>query len=81
MGEDAHLTAAKDRNGRFSGYYKCSLCNAEFRPNPKHLGEMAVTFAAHVRLSHPFDKTTREDANQAAARIATRETSEEAGNK
>ncbi len=69
MGEDAHLTAAKDRNGRFSGYYKCSLCSAEFRRNPHQLGEMIIAFAAHVRLSHPATKTTHEDVNQAAGPI------------
>src|SRR5260370_25576543 len=53
MGEDVHLTAAKDRNGRFSGYYKCSHCQAEFRPNPKVIREIAASFAAHVKCSHP----------------------------
>ncbi len=48
----AQLTAAKDRNGKFSGYYKCSLCNAEFRSNPKDLGELSKTFAAHVQFCH-----------------------------
>ncbi len=61
MGTVAHLTAATDRNGRFSGYYKCSLCEAEFRPNPKQLGEMAFFFAAHVRLTHSTQETTRKD--------------------
>ena len=41
MGEDAHLIAAKDRNGRSSGYYKCSLCTAEFRANPEDRGELS----------------------------------------
>lgn len=68
MGEDARLTAAKDRSGRFSGYYKCSLCEAAFRLNPKNLGELGITFAAHVKLSHPADKAARVDMNQAAAR-------------
>jgi hypothetical protein len=53
MGEDARLAAAKDRAGRFSGYYKCSLCNAEFRP------ELAITFALHVKSVHPDAKTSR----------------------
>ena len=56
-----HLNAAKDRNGRFSGYYKCSDCLAEFRPNPNKPGEMAFFFAAHVRLSHPTPVTNGED--------------------
>jgi len=34
---------------------------AEFRPNPEQLEEMASFFAAHVRLSHSDDKTTRKD--------------------
>jgi tRNA(His) 5'-end guanylyltransferase len=33
------------------------------------LGEMPNMFATHIRLSHPADKATREDMNQAAARI------------
>jgi hypothetical protein len=61
MGTVAHLTAATDRNGRFSGYYRCSLCVAEFRPNPEQLEEMASFFAAHVQFSHSDDATTRKD--------------------
>jgi hypothetical protein len=56
MERDAHLTAAKDRNGRFSGYYKCSLCEAQFRPNPNNVEDMWRSFAAHLRLSHPAHK-------------------------
>jgi predicted small metal-binding protein len=62
-----HLTAAKDRKGRFSGYYKCSLCEAVFRPNPDNRSEIMSMLAAHIRLSHPVDKMTSEDVNQAAA--------------
>jgi hypothetical protein len=65
MREDAHLIAAKDRNGRFSGYYKCSLCVPEFRGDPKQLKEMAFFFAAHIRLSHPSDQDGLEDLNNA----------------
>ena len=65
MGPVAHLTAAKDRNGRFSGYYKCSHCNAEFRPNPKCPGELTKTFVAHVRVSHPPLETQRKDGSPA----------------
>lgn len=60
----AHLAAAKDRSGKFSGYYKCSLCEAEFRPNPKCLGELSKTFAAHVQFSHPQKETSDKDASQ-----------------
>jgi hypothetical protein len=56
-----HLNAAKDRSGRFSGYYKCSECLAEFRPNPSKLREMAFFFAAHLRLSHPAPVTNGKD--------------------
>jgi hypothetical protein len=69
MGKEGHLTAAKNRKGRFSGYYKCSLCQAEFRPNLNNLGEISKMFAAHLRLSHPDDKKPLEDVNQAAVRI------------
>jgi hypothetical protein len=61
MKEDAHLTAAKDRFGRFSGSYRCSLCNAEFRPNPKNLQEISNFFAAHVMYAHP---ASGQDLNQ-----------------
>jgi predicted small metal-binding protein len=64
MEEGAHLTAAKDREGRFSGYYKCSLCVAEFRPNPDNREEMMITFAHHVREAHPSQKSIREDVKQ-----------------
>jgi hypothetical protein len=57
MEDDIRLTAAKDRNGRFSGYNKCSLCDAEFRPNPENVREIAMFFAAHIRCSHPTLKT------------------------
>jgi predicted small metal-binding protein len=69
MGKEGHLTAAKDRKGRFSGYYKCSLCEAEFRPNLNDLAEISKTFAAHLRVSHSEDKKPLEDVNQAAVRI------------
>jgi hypothetical protein len=74
MGKEGHLVAAKDRKGRFSGYYKCSLCEAEFRPNLNDLGEMSKTFAAHLRLSHPDDKKPSADVNQAAVRIVRKTT-------
>jgi hypothetical protein len=69
MGKEGHLTAAKTRKGRFSGYYKCSLCEAEFRPNRNDLAEMSKMFTAHLRLAHPDDKKPREDVNQADVRI------------
>jgi len=50
MREGAHLTAAMDRMGRFSGYYKCS-------PNPKFPQETLIIFAAHARYSHPGSET------------------------
>jgi hypothetical protein len=67
MGTIAHLTAATDRNGKFSGYYKCSLCSAEFRPNPKDRGELSRTFEAHVKHSHSDAKI---DVRQAPQNIA-----------
>jgi hypothetical protein len=73
MRESPRLTAATDRNGKFSGYYRCSLCVAEFRPNPECLKEMASFFAAHVRLSHPAQKTTPEDVAQVTGEIAKEE--------
>ncbi len=74
MREPPRLTAATDRNGRFSGYYKCSLCVAEFRPNPNQLGEMAFFFAGHIRLSHPVPKTDHMDVAQATERIVKEDT-------
>jgi hypothetical protein len=61
MEDGPHLTAAKDRNGKFSGYYKCSLCNAEFRPDPKNLGELSKSFISHVKFSHPPKGTSDKD--------------------
>lgn len=61
-----HLIAVPDRNGRFSGYYRCSLCMAEFRPNPKDRGELAKVFADHVRHAHPEQISARQDVNQVA---------------
>jgi hypothetical protein len=66
MGTVAHLIPAKDRKGRFSGYYKCSLCVAEFRQNPKDPAELSRTFAAHVRLSHLPLETQGKDVSPAA---------------
>jgi hypothetical protein len=43
-----------DRKGRFSGYYKCSLCAAEFRRNPKDPVEMSFillpTFGSNIPM-------------------------------
>jgi hypothetical protein len=61
MGTAAHVTAVIDRKGKFSGYYKCSLCDAEFRPNPKDRGELSRTFAAHVQFSHSTEETASKD--------------------
>jgi hypothetical protein len=62
MGEAAaHLIAAIDRKGKFSGYYKCSVCQAEFRPNPEFRGELSKTFDAHVQFSHSAKETTGKD--------------------
>jgi hypothetical protein len=66
MREGAHLTAATDRMGRFSGYYKCSVCKAEFRPNPKFPQEILISFAAHVRYLHPGSETTRQGPKSAS---------------
>ena len=69
MRELLRLIPATDRNGKFSGYYKCSVCVAEFRPNPDDIKEMTFFFAAHVRLSHPAQETPPEGVAQAAERI------------
>jgi hypothetical protein len=74
MRESPRLTAATDRNGKFSGYYRCSLCVAEFRPNPECHKEMTSFFAAHVRLSHPAQDTTSKDVVQPTERIAKEDT-------
>jgi hypothetical protein len=63
MGEDARLTAARDREGRFSGYYQCSLCDATFRSNPDNRQEMLVIFARHVEQLHPSQKASSEKPN------------------
>jgi hypothetical protein len=74
MREDTHLIAAKDRCGRFSDYFKCSLCNAEFRRNLTNPREIALLFAAHIRLSHADPKATRKQADQAGLPIAEKDT-------
>jgi uncharacterized C2H2 Zn-finger protein len=74
MREDAHLIAAKDRNGRISDYFKCSRCDAEFRRNPTNPRQIALLFAAHIRLSHADLKVTRKQADQAGLRIAEKDT-------
>jgi len=61
MGIAAHLIPSADRKGKFSGYYKCSLCDAEFRPNPKDRGELPRTFVAHVQFSHTAKTTQGND--------------------
>jgi hypothetical protein len=58
MDEKPRLIAAKDRHGRFSGYYKCSHCPAEFRPNLQNPAELWNFFASHVQLKHATNKTT-----------------------
>jgi hypothetical protein len=69
MGGNPHLTAAKNRRGGFSGYYKCSLCEAEFRPNPESRMEMTSFYAAHVRDTHLADESTHDDPNQARVQV------------
>ena len=69
MREPLRLIPATDRNGKFSGYYKCSVCVAEFRPNPDNIKEMAFFFAAHLRLSHPAQETPHRDLAQGIERI------------
>lgn len=74
MGTIPHLTPAIDRKGKFSGYYRCSLCVAEFRPNPQCLKEIATFFAAHVRLSHPAKEATSQNVVEPTEWIATEDT-------
>ena len=69
MKEPLRLIPATDRNGKFPGYYKCSVCVAEFRPNPDDIKEMTFFFAAHVWLSHPAQERPPEGAAQAVERI------------
>jgi hypothetical protein len=69
MAEDAYLVALKDPKGAASGYYGCSLCNAEFtsdRPNPE---EMAINFAIHVRHVHRGHKARIESIGETSARV------------
>jgi hypothetical protein len=64
MAKNPYLVSVMSRKGKFLGSYRCSHCDAEFRPNKP--GEVAATFAIHVQQAHPPDRTTREDVNQAA---------------
>jgi hypothetical protein len=47
MKNELHLAPVKIK-GKFTGDYKCSLCDTRFRPHPKDQGVMATEFAAHV---------------------------------
>jgi hypothetical protein len=72
-----HLAPVKIK-GKFTGDYKCSLCDTNFRPHPTNQGVMATEFAAHVGTAHHRQKRKpREDVNQAAARVV-REATEKA---
>jgi hypothetical protein len=77
LNENAKLEREKDRNGKPTGCYVCSLCGERFKPNPANHGEMRTTFRVHVGAKHSGE-TPREDVNQAAARVV-REATEKAG--
>jgi|HubBroStandDraft_1064217.scaffolds.fasta_scaffold255323_2 hypothetical protein len=68
MENTPHLDETFDRDGKFTGSYKCSACKVEFRPHPTKQGAMTDEFNEHKRLVHPVKKP-REDFSQAAARI------------
>jgi hypothetical protein len=68
MTTEAHLKRHYDENGKPTGLYECSFCGELFKPNPANQGEMRTTFVFHVEAAHKTDKS-REDVNQAAARI------------
>lgn len=58
----AQLNMSRDRKGRVSGHYECSVCGAPFRPNPKIWGEMATLFAVHVGTLHSPGKDVSQSA-------------------
>lgn len=69
MANEAQLVSVKDRKGKFTGNYRCVLCDMEFRPDPAKPASMHQEFQTHLQQAHPSRKKTREDVNQAAARI------------
>jgi hypothetical protein len=69
MASEPHLVLLKDSSGKFTGAYGCTLCDIEFRPDPNNLHAIHEEFTGPRQLSHQSSKTTREDVNQAAARI------------
>ena len=69
MANDAYLVAVKDDEGTPTGYYRCSLCNAEIRSNPQNPGDMAIVFAVHVGHAHRNPRGPIEDVSQTAARV------------
>jgi hypothetical protein len=47
------LQSVKDANGRFTGFYSCSACDAEFKPHPLKLEAMSQEFTSHAMRQHP----------------------------
>ena len=47
------LLSAKDVNGKFTGFYKCSACDTEFKPHPLKPYAMSQEFTSHVMRYHP----------------------------
>ncbi|HEY5214387.1 MAG TPA: hypothetical protein VIJ38_15335 [Acidobacteriaceae bacterium] len=66
--------SVKDHKGKWTGNYKCSLCDTEFRKHPNNPATMTDEFNAHVRSVHPSAKMPDEDVNQAALRTVSEAT-------
>jgi hypothetical protein len=69
MDDDAYLVVLRDPTGASTGYYRCSLCNAEFHSDPEKPDEMASNFAVHVGYAHRGRRKVGEDVSQTAARV------------
>ena len=53
------LHSVKDATGKFTGFYKCSACDAEFKPHPLKPEAMSQEFTSHIMRHHPG--STREE--------------------
>jgi hypothetical protein len=69
MTSQAGLKRHHDEGGKPTGLYECPMCGELFKPNPADQGEMTKLFGLHFEAVQG-KKKSREDVNQAAARIA-----------
>jgi hypothetical protein len=69
MTQDAYLVAVTDEQGVSTGYYRCSLCNAELSEDSLKPDELAISFAVHVGHVHGSRQKPIESIEEASARV------------